>query len=239
VFCKWCAVCTLPVGILIAIYAKRDLGLSSSGTGSWLKNRFIPTCAGFWLQLKNGGIRVHCSESLQRLLASAFMVQESGMDTQSVAAIGEFPAQPTGTTIKLTQRAKRVPLHKRHRKATVAVAAVVAVLVIASWIAYRDSRSASPLGTSALQRSNAIKQQVPSVPAKRVLANRPSEQQVPSVPAKRVSAKSTSKPARQRMRVGDNQVEYIGDDVTVHYFTPKHAVAAPQTVGSAGQPADR
>ncbi len=186
--CDWCAVCTLPVGILIARYAKRDLGLSSSGAGSWLKSKFIPICSGFWLQ-----------------------------------------------------RAKRVPLHKRRREVDVAVAAVVTLLLIASWIAYRDSRPASPLGTSALQRSNAIEQQVPFVPAKRVSGSGTSEQQVPFVPAKQVLANSTSKSQTggRRVRLGDNQVEYIGDDVTVHYFTPKHSVAPQQPVGSPAQPVDR
>jgi len=241
VFCKWCTVCTLIVGILIARYAKRDLGLFTSGAGFWLRTKFIPTCSGFWLKLKKGGITVHSPESTPRLFASAFLVQDSGTDSQSLSAIGELPLQPTETATLITQHAKRIPVHDRPWKAHVVVAAVVTVLVIGSWIAYRDSRPASPLGTSALQRSNAIGQQVPFVPAKRVLVNSTSEQQVPFVPPKRVLANSPSKPqtARRRVRLGDNQVEYIGDDVTVHYFTPKHPVAPPEPVGSAAQRVDR
>jgi hypothetical protein len=43
----------------------------------------------------------------------------------------------------------------------------------------------------------------------------------------------TSKPAPRR-RVGESQVAYIGDDVTVHYFRPKPAVMPP--VGRVAQP---
>jgi hypothetical protein len=163
-----------------------------------------------------------------------------------VAEAGELPAQPTGAATMIAQCAKRVPLYRCRWKTAVAVAAV---LVIASWIVWRDRRPASPFGPSALQGSNAI------------------EQQVPFVPAKLVSAKSTSTPetVRRRVRVGNYQVEYIGEDVTVRYFTPKpaplrvtnnqvhyigedvtvryfrpkHAVVPPQPVGSAAHPVDR
>jgi hypothetical protein len=41
------------------------------------------------------------------------------------------------------------------------------------------------------------------------------------------------------VRVRNNQIHYISEDVTVRYFTPKHAVAPPQPAGSAAQPVDR
>jgi hypothetical protein len=129
-----------------------------------------------------------------------------------VAEAGELPAQPTGAATMITQRAKRVPLHKRHWKTAVAVAAV---LVIVGWIVCRGRRPASPLGAAALQRSNAIEQQVPFVPAKLVSANSP----------------STAQTVRRRVRAGESQVDYIGEDVTVRYFTPKHALR-PVRVGN-------
>jgi hypothetical protein len=148
----------------------------------------------------------------------------------------------------ITQRAKRVPLQKRHWKTA---AAVAAVLVIVSWIVCRDRRPASPFGPSALQRSNAIEQQAPFVPAKLVSGNSTS---TPQTVRRRVRVGNyqveyigedvtvryfTPKPAPQPVRVRNNQVHYIGEDVTVRYFTPKHEVAPPQSVGSAAQPVDR
>jgi len=163
-----------------------------------------------------------------------------------VAEAAELPAQPTGAATMITQRAKRVPLYRCRWKTAVAV-----VLVIASWIVWRDRRPASPFGPSALQRSNAIEQQVPFVPAKLVSANSTS---TPQIGRRRVRVGSyqvkyigedvtvryfTPKPAPQRVRVTNNQVHYIGEDVTVRYFTPKHAAAPPQPVGSAAHPVDR
>jgi hypothetical protein len=112
----------------------------------------------------------------------------------------------------------RVPWHKRRRN--VALAAVVAVLVIACWIASSVRRPNSVLGPSALQRSIAIEQQVPSLPAKAVPAKGTSKLQTTPVPVEQVRSARTT---RQRVRVGENEVEYIGDDVTVRYFTPKPA----------------
>jgi hypothetical protein len=165
-----------------------------------------------------------------------------------VAEAAELPAQPTGAATMITQRAKRVPLYRCRWKTAVAVAVV---LVIASWIVWRDRRPASPFGPSALQRSNAIEQQVPFVPAKLVSANSTS---TPEIVRRRVRVGNyqveyigedvtvryfTPKPAPQPVRVTNNQVHYIGEDVTVRYFTPKHAAAPPQPVGSAAHPVDR
>jgi 3-deoxy-D-manno-octulosonate 8-phosphate phosphatase KdsC-like HAD superfamily phosphatase len=41
----------------------------------------------------------------------------------------------------------------------------------------------------------------------------------------------TYRPAPQRRRVAESRIAYIGDDVTVRYFTPKLAVKAQQPVG--------
>jgi hypothetical protein len=157
-----------------------------------------------------------------------------------------LPAQPTGAATMITQRAKRVPLYRCRWKT-----AVAAVLVIASSIVWRDRRPASPFGPSALQKSNAIEQQVPFVPAKLVSADSAS---TPQTVRRRLPAGNyqveyigedvtvryfTPKPAPQPVRVTNNQVHYIGEDVTVRYFTPQHAVAPPQPVRSAAHRVDR
>jgi GAF domain-containing protein len=168
----------------------------------------------------------------------------------SIAGVGELPAlrEPAGAATMITQRAKCVPLYRRRWKTAVAVAAV---LVIASWIVCRDGRPASPLGASALKRSNAIEQHVPFVPAKRVSGNststpqtvrrpvRVGESQVDYIGEDVTVRYFTPKHAPRPVRVGNYQIHYIGEDVTVRYFTPKQAVAPPRPVGSTAQPVDR
>jgi hypothetical protein len=131
---------------------------------------------------------------------------DEGSVLGAAANNGELPAlrEPAGAATIITHRVKREPWHRRRWKAAAAVAAIV---VIASWIVCRDRRPASPLGALALPRSNATEQQVPFVPAKRVSAN----------------GTSTAQTVRRRVRVGNYQVEYIGEDVTVRYFTPKYS----------------
>ncbi len=137
-----------------------------------------------------------------------------------IVEAGELPTprQPSWVASMITQRAKRVTLYKRRWKTAVAV---VTVLVIASWIAYRDRRSASPFGASALQRSHAIEQQVPFVPAKRRSANSTSKPQIALVltEEQRKAARTTP----QWVQVGNNELDYVAQDVTVRYFTPKFA----------------
>jgi GAF domain len=162
----------------------------------------------------------------------------------------------------VSKRAKRVPLYKGRWETAVAVAAL---LVIACWIAYRDRRPALPFGASALQISN-VEQQIPFEPAKRVLANSTSEPQTmldlkeEEWKAARTMPKwvwvgnteldyvtqdvtvryLTPKHAPQRVLDRNEQVRYISEDVTVRYFTPKHAVSSWQRpIGSTARPVDR
>jgi hypothetical protein len=180
----------------------------------------------------------------------------------AVAGRGELPVlrQPA-VLATMIQRAKRVPWHKVRWNVT--LAAVVTVFAIACWIAYSGRGPASPLGSPALERSTPIEEQVPFQAAKAMPASTKGTSAVRPlpVPVKEVRpAKTTlqrvrvgenevdyvgedvtiryftSKPAPRR-RVGGSQVAYIGDDVTVHYFTPQPAVMPP--VGSAAQPVGR
>ena len=167
----------------------------------------------------------------------------------SIAEAGKLPTL-THSAWAASKRAKRVPWYKGRWETAVGVAAV---LVIACWIAYRDRHPASPVGASALQRSNAIEQQMPFVPAKRVLGNSISKPQIAlgleeeerraarTMPQRVLDGNSrvryisedvtvryfTRKPAPQRVLDGNSRVRYISEDVTVRYFTPK---PAPQRV---------
>jgi hypothetical protein len=155
---------------------------------------------------------------------------------------------------------KRVPWQKYRWNVTLAV--VATGLVLTCWIAYRGSRPAWLLGSSAIQRSTAIEEQVPILPEKAVSTKGMSKLQTAPVPVKeaRVAPATfrrvrvgkdevdyigedvtvryfTPKPATHRVRVGANEVDYIGRDVTVRYFTPKPTVGpTPRPVGSTAQP---
>jgi uncharacterized membrane protein YeaQ/YmgE (transglycosylase-associated protein family) len=150
----------------------------------------------------------------------------------------------------IMQRAKDMPSYKRW--------AVAAVLVLVSWIAYRDRGPASTLGASALQGLNAMGQPLPSVPAKTSASSMSTPQTAPVLTEEaRKTARSmprwvrvgnneldyvapevtvryfTATPAPRRVEVGPSHVEHIGDDVTVRYFTP--TAAPPRVQAGANQ----
>ncbi len=95
------------------------------------------------------------------------------------------------------------------------VAAVIAVLIIATrWISY-DLRPTSPVGASpSPQRSNAAPQENLFVPTKRPLSlmeqTSATETAMPKVPS----------PAFRRVQVGPNEIDDIAEDVTIRHFTP-------------------
>jgi hypothetical protein len=114
----------------------------------------------------------------------------------------------------ITQGPKRVPLYKHRWRMGVAT-----LLLIASWIAYRDRTPALPLDASAVLRSNAIEQQVSLVPGRLGPANGMSKPQ--TAPARREEARRVAGTTPQWVRVGNNELDYVAKDVTVRYFTPK------------------
>jgi hypothetical protein len=127
--------------------------------------------------------------------------------------------QPAKKATINTQRVKRVPVHKlRWNLAVTGVA--TALVLVACWIAY-DRRPASPAGTPSLQRSNAVQQQIPFVPAKLEPSNRASKAQTAAV--EREEEKSPSS-AFRRVRVRPNEIDYIAEDVTIRHFTTKAAL---------------
>jgi hypothetical protein len=149
--------------------------------------------------------------------------QQTSMRSTSIAeppmAVAmELPVSRHPALLAIMQRAKEVTWHK-HRW-NVALAAVATVLVLTCWIAYRGRRPASPLGSSALLRSTAIEQQEPFQPTKATPTKETFKVQLAPVPVKEASP---GRVTLQRVRVGKNEVDYFGDDVTVRYFTPRLA----------------
>jgi hypothetical protein len=135
----------------------------------------------------------------------------------AMAVARELPVfrLPALLAARIMQRTQDVTLRKRQW--SVALAAVAITLVLTCWIAFGGRRPASLLGSSPLPRSTAVEQPVPLQPAKAMPAEGAfSVQRVP-VPVK------NARPARTTLRAGENEVVYIGDDVTIRYFKPKPA----------------
>ena len=121
---------------------------------------------------------------------------------------------------KNVQIAKDVPL--RRRQLTLGLAVVAAVVAVTCWITYNDRSPVSPPESSARPASTAV---VPLVPSKAAEA----------LPENATAAVDRSvKPAMprvQHVQVGKYEVDYIGEDVTVRYFTYP---AKPQRKPTAG-----
>lgn len=129
--------------------------------------------------------------------------------------------RPALLATTMVRRAKEVGWYERRN---LALATVLVVLGLSFWIAYKSRGPASPLGASSLSKSTTVGQeQVPFHPAKATLEN--STTSAAPMPA------TESKPARaggRRVRVSENEVDYIRGDVTVRYFTYKKPAPQPQ-----------
>jgi len=132
-----------------------------------------------------------------------------------IARAGKLP-ELTHSAWAMLKRAKHVPWYRGRWETAVGVAAV---LLVASWVGFRDRRPASPLGVSGLKGSNALEQQVTFAPAKRVLAHGTPKLQ--TAPDLEVGLGKSSRSVRQGVLDRNIRVRYISDDVTVRYFTPK------------------
>jgi hypothetical protein len=121
--------------------------------------------------------------------------------------------QPVKAATTINQLVKRVALDKL--RWDVAAAVVGTALVVVSWVAY-DHRAAPPPDASSLQRSNTVEQQVPAKlsPA----SNRTS---TPRTAAGGTEGMEAAGSAFKLVRVGQNEVDYIAEDVTIRRFTPK------------------
>src|SRR5258708_26418845 len=96
--------------------------------------------------------------------------------------------------------------------------AVVTVLVLTGWIAYSGRRPASPLGSSALQRSTTAEQRAHSLPS--LPATEKGTYEPQTAPVSRAGGRA-DKNAVRRARGGGNEVDYNKENVTRRSFTYK------------------
>jgi hypothetical protein len=122
--------------------------------------------------------------------------------------------QPAVLAATLLRRAKSGPWEAR--RWNVAAAAVAATLVLTSWLVYNNRRPAS--APSAVQAPIGVEPQSPVLRLKQVSADGTPTLQPAPVPAKLAGTGRTS---LRRVRIGENEVDYVRDDVTIRYFTPK------------------
>jgi hypothetical protein len=125
-------------------------------------------------------------------------------------------AQPPVPTLVVMRWARRVLKYGGRRN--IRLAAVAAILVLTCWIAYSHRRPASAIGSSA--KSTITGQQAP-LPTTQALPAAGSDN-LQTMPDRRAGARAATTGFR-RVRVGENEVDYIKDDVTVRYFKPKPA----------------
>ena len=110
----------------------------------------------------------------------------------------------------VTKQAVHVPYYKRW--------VAVTVLVLATWVAFRDHRPAPAAPTSAVATAKAVAQQSSSPSASTAVPAKASA--IPAlgvVPGASVAAKP------RWVRVGNDELDYVGQDVTVRYFGVKPA----------------
>jgi hypothetical protein len=194
------------------------------------------------LQAENAPAASECDQPLRRQEVTATLSSDSrsGLAPQKetanyrpclavVAMTRQLPALPQEVGVARTiQPSKRARLHKQWWKA---VATALIALVI-SWIAYSHRR---PSSATALQKSNALQQEVPSV-EKQLSTDNASQSQTAAVATPESRSGQTK---HRRVRVRDNEID-IGEDVTVRYFAPQHRVVSPtRPVASGSQSADR
>lgn len=117
----------------------------------------------------------------------------------------------SSTTI--TQRIR----HLRHRLSLSLVAAIIAVLIVATrWIPSHLGPASAAGALSSPDRSNTGRQETLFAPAK-----------LPRSHTAQAAVTGAPSPAFRRVRVGPNEVDYIAEDVTIRQFTP--ALSRPRT----------
>lgn len=157
---------------------------------------------------------------MQRSLSnSGSLVNGRSIWQAAGAVIAESEKLPSGGACSAAgismYRTKRVPSYIRMCKVA-DLAAVFIVLVSASWISYSYPRPALPTEEVVARRqSNIVAQQMPTevAPAKKTF----STPQTASVPIKDVWTP-------RRVKVGEYEIDYLSEDVTVRHFTGKPAL---------------
>ena len=133
--------------------------------------------------------------------------------TRATAQALPIRNQPSRLAMKIRHHAKDFKWSRRQRDLGLAAVSTTLILI---WIAYLGGRPVSPLRSSARPTSTVVDQQVRSkvadtLPGKTATAVQPAPVSV--------TAARPPKLTMRRVRVGSNEVDYVGEDVTVRYFT--------------------
>jgi putative methionine-R-sulfoxide reductase with GAF domain len=141
----------------------------------------------------------------------------------ALATVRKLPSFKQSATFAITilQRAKKhapkraTGLTGPSRLRNAALGSAAVALAIAGWIVYTGHRPASSLESSTLPKSTAVdlSENLAKHPAR--AGDRPELVAGKGVRRARI--------VRKRVRIGDSDVEYFGDDVTVRWFTARTA----------------
>jgi len=104
-------------------------------------------------------------------------------------------------------------------------AAAVIVLVTAGWIAYGSGRSASSLTNSVRPTQDAHQHQEQLLSTRSEIINR-SRRQFEPIPTERVMKAGKRTP--HHVVIGDQEINYVLEDVTVHHLIPNLAIKPPK-----------
>jgi hypothetical protein len=144
--------------------------------------------------------------------------------------------------LRLSRR--RVSLHTRRGRAAATMAAATSVFVMLCWLAYANRRPASPVPASVLEQSGTAQQQAPFgavvLPASGTSQSNMAVQSQAAVPERKAALPAQRK--IRRVQIGDEEVEYLAEDVTVRHFNygsgqPSHHSAAHNAVVHSSQKA--
>ena len=132
--------------------------------------------------------------------------------------------QPALLATMILQRAEDVARHGRRRNLALAAVTVVVLTVwIAQQVRFLPVNATPAKGTSRVQPAPVPMKE--ARPARTTLRRvRVGENEVDYIGEDVTVLYFTYKPAPQGRRVGESRIAYIGEDVTVRYFTPKPAV---------------
>jgi hypothetical protein len=111
----------------------------------------------------------------------------------------------------VTRQVVRVPYYKRWLAVT--------VLVLATWVAFRDHRPAAIARTSAVAKAKAGAQPLPSSSTGSAAVS----SKASAIPALATVPGTLVVPKPHWVRVGKDELDYVGEDVTVRYFGIKPA----------------
>jgi len=142
---------------------------------------------------------------------------EAALATTRHISTFEAFRQPRLLAEGMVRRATEVFANKPIR--SVAVCALVTALGLTFWMAHGSQRPATPVESPA-SRSTAASSSQPDKKRADVTSSK-----LPTP----IHGARPAKPRSQRVQVGQTEVDYIGDDVTVRHFTSKPPRTAPPT----------